>query len=37
VQALKEPPARPQSQIVTGTAPELARKLVSFLAESKLV
>ncbi len=37
VQALKEPPARPQSQVVTGTAPELARKLVSFLRESKLV
>jgi electron transfer flavoprotein beta subunit len=37
VQAVKEPPPRPQSQVVTGQAPELARRLVAFLHESKLV
>ncbi|MBM3270530.1 MAG: electron transfer flavoprotein subunit beta/FixA family protein [Candidatus Sericytochromatia bacterium] len=37
VQAFKEPPARPQSQVLTGPAPELASKLVSFLHEAKLV
>ena len=37
LQAYNEPPARPQSQVVTGSAADLARKLVSYLHEMKLV
>ena len=37
VQAFKEPPARPQSQVVTGAPAELARKMVTYLQEQKLV
>jgi electron transfer flavoprotein beta subunit len=37
VQALKEPPARPQSQVATGAPADLARKMVSYLHDMKLV
>lgn len=37
LQSYKEPPARPQSQVVTGSAADLARKMVSYLHEMKLI
>lgn len=37
LQSYKEPPARPQSQVITGSAAELARKMASYLHELKLV
>lgn len=37
LQAYKEPPARPQSQVVTGSAADLAKKMATYLHEMKLV
>ncbi|MBU6428152.1 MAG: electron transfer flavoprotein subunit beta, partial [Cyanobacteria bacterium REEB65] len=37
VTAVTEPPARPQSQVLTGSAGEVARQLAHYLHEHKLV
>ena len=37
LQSYKEPPARPQSQVASGAPADLARKMVSYLHDMKLL